>query len=123
MPDISQANLKQWCVIWQRQDTKSRKGIARLGSPSNVRCRWVISDQNAVSQEASREAYPRHVPVGVNVALGSYVWGPGKIADLPSSPTYFEVIGVEQTPDLKGRHPTYVITLQKASKTLPEVVS
>ena len=122
MPDISFANLVNWCVVWVRQDTNTRKGQARVSSPINVRCRWATSDQSMVSQDATQEGYPRYIPVGQEIALGSYVWGPGKIEDLPASPVYLEVIGRSNTPDLKGRHPVYTINLQKASGTLPELV-
>jgi hypothetical protein len=60
--------------------------------------------------------------VSIEIALGSFVWGPGQIVDLPVSPQYYEVTGTDKVPDLKGRHPTYRITLQKAMKTLPEVM-
>lgn len=122
MSDISQVYLIHWCVVWQKLDTKTRKGQTRVSSPVEIRCRWLPSDQANVSQPQTTEFYPRSVPVGSEVVLGSYVWGPGKIDELPSDPTYFEVVGVSKTPDLKGRHPVYRITLQKASKTLPEVV-
>jgi hypothetical protein len=59
--------------------------------------------------------------VAKQVALGSYV-ARGKIADLPTSPQYFEVVGIDEISDVKGRHTSYRLTLQKASKTLPEVV-
>ena len=122
MPEISQAILCDWCVVWQRSDTKTRHGQPRVSSPVNVRCRWNISDQVNPTQEMATEQYPRSVPVGIEVVLGSFVWGPGKIADLPASPTYFEVIASSKVPDLKGRHYSYNISLQKASKTLPDLV-
>lgn len=121
MPDISFANLHHWCVVWQRSDTKTKHGQPRVSSPINVRCRWVTADQSMVSQEETREIFPRYIQVGQEIALGSYVWGEGKIEDLPSSPVYLEVVGRSNTPDLKGRHPVYTLNLQKASGTLPEV--
>ncbi len=77
----------------------------------------------SVSQDSSPQQYPRQVPVGEYVPLGSYVWGPGKIEDLPEKPVYLEVTSSENTPDLKGRHPFYSVSLQKASKGLPELRS
>ena len=123
MPDISQMNLFQWCVVWEKSDTKSRYGQPRVSSPTNVKCRWLISDQEGVTQEGTTEDYPKTIPVNTDVPLGSYVWGPGKIADLPSEPQYWEVVGRSKTPDLKNRHPSYQITLRKASKSLPDLVS
>jgi hypothetical protein len=82
-----------------------------------------VNDQANPTQDYTQESYPRSVPVGVEVGLGSFVWGPGKIRDLPSNPTYFEVVASSKTPDIKGRHPSYSVSLQKASQTLPEVVS
>lgn len=119
MPDVSTVMLKQWCVVWQKVDTKTPHGLPRVSSPVEIKCRWLVTDQESVTQDASQEAYPRSIPVAKYVALGSYVWGPGKIADLPASPTYYEVVGTQKVPDLKSRHPAYQITLQKASGTLP----
>lgn len=123
MPDITQANLVHWCVVWRRTDTLTRMGQARVERPVNIRCRWNINDQMSVSQDSSPEQYPRQVPVGEYVPLGSYVWGPGRIADLPAKPQYLEVISSEHTTDLKGRHPYNSVSLQKASKGLPEIRS
>ena len=127
MPEISQATLVQWCVVWERADTDTRYGEPRLNAPINVRCRWNVTDQANPTQDQSQEQYPRTVPVGVEVKLGSIVWGPGKIKDLPNNPrslpTYFEVVASSKTPDIKGRHPSYSVTLQKASKVLPDLVS
>lgn len=122
MPEISQATLCDWCVVWQRSDTATRHGQPRVSSPVNVRCRWLTSDQANPNQDMTSEFYPRSVPVGIEINLGSFVWGPGKIRDLPTSPTYFEVTATSKTPDIKGRHYSHQVTLQKASKTLPEVV-
>jgi len=121
MPDISQMNLYQWCVVWRRSDTKSRYGQARVLDPINVRCRWLISEQEGVTQDGSSEQYPRTIPVNQAIALGSYVWGEGKITDLPDNPQYWEVVGYSQVPDLKGRHYAYQLTLQKVSKELPDL--
>lgn len=123
MPEISQATLCDWCVVWQRVDTNTRHGQSRVSSPVNVRCRWLTSDHASPSQEVTSEFYPRSVPVGIEVNLGSFVWGPGKIAELPSNPKYFEVVATSKTPDIKGRHHSHQVTLQKASSTLPGVVS
>ena len=122
MPELVQASWTHWLVVWQKTDTKTRYGQPRLGSPTEIRCRWIINDQASPTQEITREDYPRSVPVAKEIALGSIIWGPGKITDLPSSPIYFEVTSISKTPDLKGRHPAYRVTLQKASKTLPELV-
>lgn len=122
MPDISQANLRQWCVVWEKSDTSTSHGQPRVESPVNVRCRWVTAERASVTQEGTTESYPLSVPIGRSFAVGSYVWGPGKIADLPVNPQYYEITGFDETPDLKARHPAYVASLQKASKTLPTVV-
>lgn len=122
MPDITRVILTDWCVVWQRSDTKDKYGRARVSAPIEVKCRWSEQDQVGVTQDNTTEHYPRSIPVSQEIALGSYVWGNGKIADLPSSPVYFEVVGRSKTPDIKGRHPAYSIVLQKASKTLPELV-
>jgi hypothetical protein len=122
MPDITQAILTQWCVVWKKTDTKTKHGQARVSSPVNVRCRWASMDQASVDQGSTTEHYPNQVPVGEYIPLGSYVWGPGKIVDLPSNPVYLEVVGSGKTPDINGNHPFYQISLQKASQTLPEVV-
>lgn len=119
MPDISQAMLPQYCVVWQKRDTKTHYGQVRLESPAEVRCRWNIGDYTSPTQDTTQEQYPRSISVGTEVLLGSYVWGPGQITDLPTEPKYLEVVGTEKIPDIKGRHPTYRITLQKASETLP----
>jgi len=122
MPDISQAMLPHWCVVWRRSDTKTKFGKARVRAPINVKCQWIVDDQNNSSQEITRENYPRSVPVNREIPLGSYVWGPGRIGDVPSSPTYWEVKGYSKTPDINGNYPVYRIILIKASQTLPEVV-
>lgn len=123
MPQLNQISLRQWCVVWTKSDTRSTKGQVRLNSPVNARCRWNTVDGETVDQDGTTISYPRTVPVGIDVPVGSYVWGAGKIADLPSKPVYLEVVGRAVTPNLKNRHPTYVLTLQKASQTLPTVVS
>lgn len=123
MPDVTWTNLRQWCVVWDKLDNASQFGQVRVSSPRNVRCRWVIGDQQSVGQDAVGEAYPRTINVGSQVALGSYVSGPHKLAELPDEPVYLEVVGSQKIPDLKGRHPAYILSLQKASKTLPTVVS
>lgn len=122
MPDLT-VKLNQWCVVWYKSDTSTRHGQPRVESPVNVRCRWVDNQQQSVTQDATREGYPLSIPVSREVPLGSIIWGPGKIADLPDTPQYYEVVSVSKTPDVKGRHPGYVLSLQKASKSLPEVVS
>lgn len=122
MPDITQAILTQWCVVWKKADTKTKYGTARVNSPVNVRCRWASMDQARVSQESTVEQYPNQIPVGESVPLGSYVWGPGTISELPAEPVYLEVVGSGNTPDINGDYPFYSISLQKASKTLPTVV-
>ena len=123
MPEITFTNLRHWCVVWQKSAQKTRYGQAKLSSPTNVRCRWVSTENSAVSQNMNNEAETIQIPIGQEVPIGSYVWGPGKIADLPSSPTYYEVVYIAKTPDLKGRHHAYVASLQKASGTLAEVTS
>lgn len=121
MPELTQASWTHWLVVWQKLDTKTRYGQPRLSSPVNMRCRWTINDQESVTQDSTDESTPRSLPVAKTVALGSYVWGPGKITALPTEPSYFEVVGIQKITDLKGRHPHYRITLQRASKTLPEL--
>ena len=123
MPELSQVTLIHWCVVWQRVDTETRYGKARVSAPINVRCRWQDTDQSGPSQEVTQEQYPRSIFVGQEVQLGSYIWGPGKIKDLPAAPVYFEVVGKDKTPDLKSRHYSHRVSLQKASKTLPELYS
>jgi hypothetical protein len=86
-----------------------------------MKCRWIINDQSMPSQATTSEAYPRNVRIAKAVPLGSYI-AKGKIADLGSSPTYFEVVAINKIEDIKGRHPVYNLTLQKASKTLAETV-
>ena len=123
MPRATQKTLRQWCIVWERADTDTRYGEPQLNAPLNVRCRWLVNDQSNPSQEQTLEQYPRQVQVGKEVKLGSIVWGPGRIKDLPNNPTYFEVVASSKTPDVKSRHSAYMITLQKASKTLPQLVS
>ena len=119
MPDPAFSSLVDWCVVWQKVDTKTKYGQPRVGSPVNVKCRWLVNDQSSLAQDATQESYSRSIPLAKEVLLGSYVWGPGKIEDLPGSPQYYEVIGVQKISDVKGRHPHYRASLQKASKTLP----
>jgi len=124
MPEVSQVALIHWCVVWQRVDTNTRYGQARVSSPVQMKCRWPgTTEQANVSQEVTQEQYTKSVFTGKEVKLGSYVWGPGKIADLPDEPTYYEVIAKEDTPDIKGVYYSHRVTLQKASKVLLEVVS
>ena len=122
MPDISQNMLPHWCVVWKRSDTKTRHGQARILSPINVRCRWKINDRLDVNQDQSMEHIPRSVPMNQSIPLGSYVWGRGRIGDLPSSPTYYEVVALNETPDIRGNSPTYSVELGKASTSLPGIV-
>lgn len=119
MPDISKATLRQRCVVWKAQDTKTRHGQVRVASPITAKCRWLTNDQAGPSQEKTEESYPRNLMIDQWIPLGSYLWGPGRLADLPSSPQYYEVINSQKFPDIKGRNPAYRVTLQKASKTLP----
>lgn len=121
MPELAVVNLRQWCVVWFKSDVYDRHGQPRLADPVNVKCRWVTSDSESPTQDQTRESYTMGLPVDRAIPLGSIVWGQGKIADLPASPQYWEVISASTTPDIKAKHPAYNITIQKASKTLPEL--
>ena len=114
--------MPNWCVVWEKSTQRTRLGT-KVDSPVDVRCRWNIGDQLSVSQEVTQEAYPRAMRVSQQVSIGSYVWGPGKVVEVPDSPQYYEVVGSQVIQDVKGRHPTYRISLQKASKTLPTLSS
>jgi hypothetical protein len=121
MPELAHSMLPHWCVVWTRSDTQTKHGRPRLGSPTDVRCRWTTADQASSTQDNFQETYPRHLPVGQDIGLGSFVWGPGRVRDLPASPQYYEVVGKQKVPDVKGRNYAYIVNLQKASKTLPDL--
>ena len=123
MPDVAYVNLIHWCVVWKRLNTSTRYGQAKLDQPVEMRCRWTyeLDDLASPAQDRTVESRGRSIPIGEEVPLGSYVWGPGLIEDMPDDPEYYEVIGTRMAYDLKGKNPHHRITLQKASKTLLQV--
>jgi len=124
MPDITQVSLTDWCVVWLKSDEKNRRGLPRVQSPIEVRCRWVYEDRLNSSLDRTIESFPRSIQVGRNVPVGSIVWGEGRQSELDLTVCpYLEVSALQVIPDFTGRHPSYRITLVKASNTLPEIVS
>jgi hypothetical protein len=120
MPDPTQVNLKQKCVVWPKTGHNTRYGMPEFGEPYEVRCRWsqVLDDQSQPTEDRTTESYPRSMPVGQHIPLGSKIWGPGTLKDVPEDAVYLEVVATREVPDLKGKHPARRVTLQKMSRRM-----
>lgn len=123
MPAIERANRHQYIVLWEAAGSVINEyGRRSVYEPEELRVRWELVNRqgmNALNEIVAIDGVVFCVP---DIAVGSLVWL-GKMADLPSPVTnLLEVVGFENTPDIKGRIFQKDALLKRRNDLEPDVV-
>lgn len=120
MPDVTVINLRQKAVLWPIPG-RDRYGQPELGTAQEISCRWEGQTSASISDQGSPHNRSVTVHTAIAVDLGSLMWL-GRLVDLPTSDyeeDLYEVVSFQKTPDIKGKHPKYTLSLQKYRASLP----
>ena len=111
----------QTAVLWEQSGYDSN-GQPTVGYPEEIECRWEDVTRQIMGEQDTPIAISAEVWVDVSVAKGSMLWK-GALIDLPDTVTaVMEVVGYDETPDIKGRVFERVLYLQRYREALPTVV-
>lgn len=124
MPYHGHKYLKQKAVLLAATGF-DRYGEPTVAAPAQVSCRWEEKHSESVDAKGADIAIDCQVMIAQAVAVGSVMWkgtlvqwyslngSAGPDVDL------FRVAFCNQVPDLKARHTTYSLGLQRFSGTQP----
>jgi len=101
--------------------------IDKYGEPSvaagiQIRVRWEKDSGETLNATNDRVFTNGTVMVDRDITEGSILWE-GKLADhvVGTSEDYYKVIAFSKIPNIKGRNPRRVVTLQRHNNSLPTI--
>ena len=121
MPTLGKRQLKQDAVYWAKSGVDAR-AQATVSAGIAIKVRWEFSSGETLNATNDRVATVGTVVVDRDIKEGSIFWE-GKLDDHISgtSKNYYRVIAFSKIPNIKGKNPRRVATLQRHGDSLPTI--
>jgi hypothetical protein len=121
MPSIEIVGLSQKAVLWALS-SYDKRGEPTVITAAEIDVRWEWSKRVVMSKDGTPIALSAEVMVDRVIAPGSIMWL-GELTAVPSPPTNLhEVVGYDETPDIKNREYQRNVSLTKWRDVLPTIV-
>ena len=121
MPSLAKRQLKQHAVYWAK-GTPDSYGQPTVSAGIAIKVRWELSSGETLNATDDRVATVGTVVVDRDINEGSILWE-GELDDHVSgtSKNYYRVIAFSKIPNIKGKNPRRVVTLQRHGDSLPTI--
>ena len=121
MTSLAKRQLKQDAVYWAKS-TPDAYGQPTVSAGVALKVRWELGSGETLDATNDRVATVGTVVVDRDIKEGSILWE-GKLDDHVSgtSKNYYRVVAFSKIPNIKGKNPRRVVTLQRHGDSLPTI--
>ena len=123
MPTLETMDRRQKAQLWPFH-SRDGHGQVKVSARVEKDVRWVDGKTESVDAQGNPIALDATVVLGEEIAIDGIMWK-GTLAqyNAASSHTFYRVVEVNVTPDIKNRNTRWEARLVRHSDTLPTVVS